>query len=184
MPARCTTPRGRFAASRSSPARTADAVIETPAPDPWSLPVRAISSLYTHHAMDQINRRVRVRGTVTGTRVGQPTWSRTSRCISRSRDVRHSIYIRDETSAALIETEQPFELSPGDVVEVAGFPIVSSTKPRLHNARHAQVERRRRTGSTRLSLDTLLAADHDSELVRVEAVLLAEVATPTDGRWC
>ena len=47
--------------------RAADAAIETRAPEPWSLAVRAISSLYTHHAMDQLDRRVRVRGTVTGT---------------------------------------------------------------------------------------------------------------------
>ena len=60
--------------------RAADAVVETSAPDPWSLPVRAISSLYTHQAMDKLDRRVRLRGTVTATGLGSPHSSRTSRC--------------------------------------------------------------------------------------------------------
>ena len=118
-------------------------MIETSAPDPWSLPVRAISSLYTHHAKEQIDRRVRLRGTVTATRVGQPTFVEDITMHSRSRDVRHQIYVRDETSAALIETEQPFALAPGDVIDVAGFPVVSSTKPRLQNAVVRRVEQRR-----------------------------------------
>jgi hypothetical protein len=108
-------------------ARTADAVIETPAPDPSSLPVRAIWSLYTHQTMDQLDRRVRLRGTVTGTRVGQPVLVEDITMHVKSRDVRHSIYVRDETSAALVHTDQPFELTPGDIVDVVGFPVVSST---------------------------------------------------------
>ena len=60
--------------------RAAAAAIETQAPEPWSLAVRAISSLYTHHAMDQLDRRVRVRGTVTGTASGSRRSSKTSRC--------------------------------------------------------------------------------------------------------
>ena len=159
--------------------RTMDAVVQTAAPDPWSLPIRAIASFYTHHAVDQIDRRVRLRGTVTATRVGQPTIVEDITMHSRSRDVRHKVYVRDETSAALVETEQSFELKPGDVIEAAGFPIVSSTKPRLQNA----VIRRVGSGTAPapialLSLETLPAADHDSELVRVAATLLADVTTP------
>ena len=128
--------------------RAIDAIIDTPPPDPWSLPVRAISSLYTHHAKDQIDRRVRLRGTVTATRVGQPTFVEDITMHSRSRDVRHKVYVRDETSAALIETDQSFELKPGDVIDVAGFPIVSSTKPRLQNAVIRRVGQRRGPAST------------------------------------
>lgn len=109
------------------------------------MPVRAISSLYTHQAKDQIDRRVRVRGTVTGTRIGQPTLVEDITMHSRSQEVRHKVYVRDETSAAMIETDQPFVLAPGDVIDVVGFPIVSSTKPRLQNAvvrRLAQAESR------------------------------------------
>ena len=71
--------------------RAADAVVETGAPEPWSLPVCAISSLYTHQAMDKLDRRVRLRGTVTATRVGQPTLVEDITMHSRSRDVRHRI---------------------------------------------------------------------------------------------
>jgi signal transduction histidine kinase len=158
--------------------RTSDAVIDTPPPEPWSLPVRAISSLYTHHAKDQIDRRVRLHGIVTGTRVGQPTLVEDITMHSRSQEVRHKVYVRDETSAALIETDQPFELKPGDVIDVAGFPIVGSTKPRLQNAVIRRVAQGVAPAPRILAHDALLAADHDSELVRVDAVLLTEVTTP------
>jgi signal transduction histidine kinase len=159
-------------------ARTADVVMDMPAPDPWTLPVRAISSLYTHHAMDQINRRVRVRGTVTGTQVGQPTWFDDITMHLRFREVRHRIYLRDGTSAALIETEQQFQLAPGDVVDVAGFPIISSTRPRLQNAAIRSVSRAALPAPKPVSSDTLLSEEHDSELVTLAAELLAEVTTP------
>jgi two-component sensor histidine kinase len=158
--------------------RTADAVLETSAPDPWTLPIRAIGSIYTHQAMDQINRRVRLRGTVTATREGQPVLVEDITMHSRSRDVRHKIYVRDDTSAALIETEESMGLKPGDIIEAAGFPIVSSTKPRLQNAAI------RRVGEGALPAPAVVTgglsalADHDAELVQVEASLLADVATP------
>ncbi len=158
--------------------RTIDAVVATAAPDPWSLPIRAIASFYTHHAVDQIDRRVRLRGTVTATRVGQPTIVEDITMHSRSRDVRHKVYVRDETSAALIETEQSFELKPGDVIEAAGFPIVSSTKPRVQNAVIRQVGTGTAPAPVALSLETRPAAAYDSQLVSVEARLLADVATP------
>ena len=159
--------------------RAADAVVETGAPEPWSLPVRAISSLYTHQAMDKLDRRVRLRGTVTATRVGQPTLVEDITMHSRSRDVRHRIYVRDESSAALIETEQALELHIGDVVDVAGFPIVSSTKPRLRNALIRRVGEATVAAPRPLAQENLLSGDHDSELVRIDdALLLAELATP------
>lgn len=157
--------------------RASEVEIETNAPDPWSLPVRAISSLYTHQAKEQSDRRVRLRGTVTATRVGRPVFVEDLTMHTRSRVVRHEIYVRDETSGALIETEQPFTLAPGDIVDVAGFPVVSSSKPRLHNA----VVRRASGGDVvaprTITRDTLLGAAHDSELVRIDGVLLTEVAT-------
>ncbi len=159
--------------------RTVDAVVETSAPAPWSLPVRSIASLYTHYAMDQVDRRVRLRGTVTATRVGQPTLVEDITMHSRSRDVRHKVYLRDESSASQIETEQSFELAPGDVIEAAGFPIASSTKPRLRNAIIRKVGTAGVPAPVALSLETRPGADHDSELVQVKATLLADMTTPT-----
>ena len=132
----------------------------------------------THQAKDQIDRRVRVRGTVTGTRVGQPTLVEDITMHSRSQEVRHKVYVRDETSAALIETDQPFAFAPGDVIDVVGFPIVSSTKPRLQNAVMRRVGHDEVPAPRTLSPAALLSAEHDSERVRVEGVLLTEVTTP------
>ena len=92
--------------------------------------------------------------------------------------MRHKVFLRDETSAALVETDQAFELKPGDVIDVAGFPIVSSTKPRLQNAVIRRVGQRAVHLPRTLAPGALLAADHDSELVRIEATLLTEVTTP------
>jgi signal transduction histidine kinase len=158
--------------------RASEVITETNAPEPWSLPVRAISSLYTHHAKEQGDRRVRLRGTVTATRVGQPVFVEDLTMHTRSRVVRHEIYVRDETSAALIETDQPFTLAPGDIVDVAGFPVVSSTKPRLQNAVVRRASRGEVAAPRIITRDTLLGAAHDSELVRIDGVLLTEVVTP------
>ena len=157
--------------------RTADAIIDTSAPPPWSLEVRAISSLFTHHAMDQLDRRVRLGGTVTGTRVGQPMLVEDITMHSRSTEVRHRIYVRDATSAALIETEQSIELSPGDVIDIAGFPVVSATNPTLKNAIIRRVGHVAPPAASALARETPLAATRDSELVTVNAVLLTEIAT-------
>jgi signal transduction histidine kinase len=158
--------------------RASEAEVETNAPDPWSLPVRAISSLYTHHAKEQSDRRVRLRGTVTATRVGQPVFVEDLTMHTRSRVVRHEIYVRDETSAALIETEQPFTLAPGDIVDVAGFPVVSSTKPRLQNAVVRRASHGEVPSPRAITRETLLGTAHDSELVRIDGHLLTAVETP------
>jgi signal transduction histidine kinase len=157
--------------------RASEAEIDTPAPDPWSLPVRAISSLYTHQAKEQSDRRVRLHGTVTATRVGQPVFVEDLTMHTRSRVVRHEIYIRDATSGALIETEQPFTLAPGDIVDIAGFPVVSSTKPRLQNAVVHRAGHHDAPAPRTISVDTLLGPAHDSELVRIEGHLLTAVET-------
>ncbi len=78
----------------------------------------------------------------------------------------------------MIETEQQFQLAPGDVVDVAGFPIISSTRPRLQNAAIRSVSRAALPAAKPVSSDTLLSEEHDSELVTIAAELLAEVTTP------
>lgn len=158
--------------------RASEVEVETNAPEPWTLPVRAISSLYTHQAKEQSDRRVRLRGAVTATRVGQPVFVEDLTMHTRSRVVRHEIYVRDETSAALIETDQPFTLAPGDIVDVAGFPVVSSTKPRLQNAVVRRASGGQKPTPRTIARDTLLGAVHDSELVRIEGHLLTAVETP------
>ena len=158
--------------------RAADALIDTSAPDPWSLAVRDISSLYTHNAMDQGDRRVHIGGTVTGTRMGQSALVEDITMHSRSREERHRIYVRADTSAALIETDRPPDLMPGDGIEAAGFPVVSATKPALKNAVIRRVGRVAPPAALILPRETPLAASYDSELVRIDAVLLTDVTTP------
>jgi signal transduction histidine kinase len=55
---------------------------------------------------------------------------------------------------------------------------VSSTKPRLQNAVVRRASRGEVAAPRALTRDTLMGAAHDSELVRIDGVLLTEVATP------
>ena len=162
-----------------------DAVVETAAPDPWSLPVRAIASLYTHHAMDQVDRRVRLRGTVTATRVGQPTLVEDITMHSRSRDVRHKVYVRDESSAALIETEQSFELAPGDVDRSRRIPDRQLDQAANSECRHPPGwDAHGVPAPVALSLETLPGDDHDSELVQSRRPVSSPMwPRRLDDRW-
>ena len=46
--------------------RTSDVEVLSPPPDPFWLPTRSISSIYNYSAAGEVNRRIRVRGVVTG----------------------------------------------------------------------------------------------------------------------
>ena len=52
--------------------RTSDITVLEPPPDPFALPVRSIRSLYNYSPAGEVNRRIRVRGVVTGYRPGHP----------------------------------------------------------------------------------------------------------------
>jgi signal transduction histidine kinase len=95
------------------------------------------------------------------------------------RYVRHVLYVDDGTGGARIETEQANRVSPGTVVEVAGFPAVTPGKPILKNAifRVAGFALQ----PTPLAIDgpTVLTADNDAALVRMEGHFLSLLTTPT-----
>src|SRR5436190_64611 len=46
--------------------RTRDVEVLEPPPDPFALPIRAIRSIYNYSVTNDVNRRIRVRGVVTG----------------------------------------------------------------------------------------------------------------------
>ena len=117
--------------------RTADAIIDTSAPPPWSLEVRAISSLFTHHAMDQLESPgAAARHGHRDSRGAAHARRRTSRCIRAPRKCgESSIYVSDgdQRRTGRDGAIDSFS-SPGDVIDIAGFPVVSATNPTLKNA--------------------------------------------------
>jgi signal transduction histidine kinase len=160
--------------------RTDEVVVEEPPPDPFSLPVRPLSSLFRYSSHDEVDRRIRVRGVVAAQRRGRPAEVRDFTSNTTYRDVRHVFYIRDESGAARIETTEGTHLRPGDVVDVAGFPTVTPTRPVLRHVVYRRVGTAAEPSPAELSESRPLAPERDAELVSAQARVLGVVASPTE----
>ena len=158
--------------------RTSDIVVLEPAPDPFALPARSIRSLYNYSAAGEVNRRIRVRGVVTGYRPGRPIEVRDFTSTARFRYVGSVLYVDDGTGGVRIETEDEYPLHAGSSVDVAGFPAVTPGKPILRNA----VVKIAGTGTPprplRLAETNLLTPDNDAMLVRMQGHLLSVLTNP------
>jgi signal transduction histidine kinase len=159
--------------------RTSDIVVLTPPPDPYSLPVRSIRSIYNYSSEGEVNRRIRVRGVVTSQVIGRPVQVSDFPTSATFRDVRHVVYLRDDESGARIETEQDLRVRPGHVVEAVGFPAVTPGKPILRNAIFRVVGTQAPASAVALTPSNMLTAEHDAELVRMDGHLLGVLRNPT-----
>ncbi len=159
--------------------RTSDVVVLSPPPDPYSLPVRSIRSIYNYSSEGEVNRRIRVRGVVTSQVPGRPVQVSDFPTSASFRDVRHVLYLRDAESGARIETEQELRVRPGHVVEAVGFPAVTPGKPILRNAVFRVVGSERPAAAIPLAPSNALTAEHDAELVRIDGQLLGVLSNAT-----
>jgi signal transduction histidine kinase len=158
----------------------AEVVVEEPPPDPFALAARPISSLYRYTSGGELDRRVRVHGVVTAQRIGLPIETSDFTTRLKYRDVRHVFYVQDETGALRVETAQDTPLRPGDKLDVAGFPAVTSTKPTLRNALFTVIGPGPEPPAALLRPESALVPERDAELVRVEARVLGIVAGPNE----
>jgi signal transduction histidine kinase len=158
---------------------TRDIEVLSAPPDPFSIPVRAIRSIYNYSSAGEVNRRIRVGGVVTSRMLGSPVQVSDFTASTTFRDVRHVIYLHDGESGARIETEQETRVEPGDVVEAAGFPAVTPGKPILHNAVFRVVGSAAPPPPITVLPSEVLTAEHDAELVRVEGQLLGILRSST-----
>lgn len=158
---------------------TADIRVESAPPDPFSLPVRSLRSIYNYSLAGEVNRRIRVRGVVTGQVLGRPVQVSDFPTSTTFRDVRHVLYLRDEESGARIETEQDTAVRPGYVVEAVGFPAVTPGKPVLRNAVYRVIGSRQTADPVVVRAPDALNAEHDAELVRIQGELLGVLRNPT-----
>jgi signal transduction histidine kinase len=159
--------------------RTSDVVVLSPPPDPFSLPVRSIRSIYNYSSEGEVNRRIRVRGVVTSQVIGRPVQVSDFPTSASFRDVRHVLYLRDAQSGARIETEEELRVRPGDLVEAVGFPAVTPGKPILRNAIFRVVGSERPAEAVAVPASNVLTAEHDAELVRMEGELLGVLRNRT-----
>jgi signal transduction histidine kinase/CheY-like chemotaxis protein len=83
-----------------------------------------------------------------------------------------SLFIQDETSGLHVSTAERVHLTPGDRVDVAGFPVVREGAPVIQGASL----RKRSSGSPPLpmliTLEEALSGNYQGRLVQMEAVLL------------
>ncbi len=159
--------------------RTSDIdVLESP-PDPFVRPVRPINSIYDYSSSGEVNRRTRVRGTVTAYIPGRPVEMNDFPSKAMFRFVRHVIYVDDGTGAARVETEQPLKLTPGTVVDVAGFPAVTPAKPVIANAVLRVVGGGEQPQPVTLEGSLVLTPEHDALLVRMQGQFLSTLRSPT-----
>ena len=161
--------------------RSSDIEVLEPAPDPFGLPVRSIRSLYNYSPAGEVQRRIRLRGVVTGYVPGRPVEIRDFSSTARFRYLRSVLYVNDGTGGARIETEEGKRVQPGTVVDVVGFPAVTEGKPILTNALFRPGGEAGQPAPVRLSDANVLTPDNDAALVQMEARLLS-VLTNVDQR--
>jgi signal transduction histidine kinase len=160
--------------------RTGEVGILEPAPDPFVLPTRSISSLYNYSPAGEVNRRIRVRGVVTGYVRGRPVEVRDFTTTAPFRYLRSVVYVNDGTGGARIETEEVHPLHAGSVVDVAGFPAVTPGKPIITNALLKVAGEGPQPAPIRISGTNVLAPDNDATVVRMEGQLLSVLTNPDD----
>ncbi len=159
--------------------RTGDIEVLAAPPDPFSIPVRSIRSIYNYSSAGEVTRRIRVRGVVTSQMLGSPVQVSDFTTSTTFRDVRHVLYLHDGESGARIETEQDTRVKPGDVVEAAGFPAVTPGKPILRDAVFRVVGTAEPPPAAIVQPSEVLTAEHDAELVRIEGQLLGILRSST-----
>jgi signal transduction histidine kinase/CheY-like chemotaxis protein/HPt (histidine-containing phosphotransfer) domain-containing protein len=132
-----------------------------PPGDPFALPARAIRSLMRFAPNDNNDHRVHVRGVVTLQRPGD------------------SLYIRDETGGVLVQTRQTSALSPGDIVDVAGFASLGEYGPVLGDAVFRHIGQAPTPPSPdAITLEDALSGNYHAQLVRIQAFVVEMGSDP------
>jgi signal transduction histidine kinase len=158
--------------------RTRDVVVLEPPPDPFSLPAREIRRIYNYSVTGEVNRRIRVRGVVTSYIPAHPVEVNDFSSTARFRYVRHVFYVSDGSDGLRIETEQSQRLTPGTVVDVAGFPAVTPGKPILTNAIFKVYGAAAQPAPIRVEGPSALSPDNDATLVNMEGRFLSLLTNP------
>jgi PAS domain S-box-containing protein len=135
--------------------RPEDIVVESPAPaDPYSVPARPMEELMQFAPRGSYGHRVKVTGTV----------------IYRQNN--STLYVQDKTEGLCVETRQSGKLSPGDQVEVLGFPAKGEYTPLLQDAVFRKIGDAPAPVPDNVTADQALSGKHDCRLVRIEATVL------------
>jgi signal transduction histidine kinase/ActR/RegA family two-component response regulator len=134
-----------------------------PAPDPATLRPKPISELLRFSAGDAPGHRIRVLGVVTLANPTGPT------------------YIQDSSSGVKIVNHAPTDLKPGDAVDVLGFAHAGAFSPEIQDAEITRLAGGQPLRPAVMTVDEALDGGHDSEFVRIDAVLVDQPASSSQN---
>jgi diguanylate cyclase (GGDEF)-like protein len=141
----------------------AEVKVEEPAPaEPFSLPLRSINHLLRFAPDMALQHRVLVRGRVT------LYWPKRLLCIA------------DDTAGLCAPTTQVGMLAPGDLTDVAGFPVSSGYIPTLEDAIFRPAGADQPVRASPITAEQAMAGDHDAEMVQIRGTLVQSDLTAKD----
>lgn len=135
--------------------RAEDLVIERPASaDPYATAMQNIGSLLQFTPQGSYGNRVKVTGTLIYQQPGI------------------ALYLQDEKQGLYVQTQEKTPLTPGDRIEVLGFPAQGDYTPVLQDAIYRKIDGGVVPRPDGVGHDEALKGTHDCRLVRIEAKLL------------
>jgi PAS domain S-box-containing protein len=135
-------------------------VLQRPAQNLWSVPVRPIRLFMRLTPEGAFTHRVRVRGVVTLQQLGQ------------------FLCIRDSEGALLVNTNQPTALKVGDLVDALGYPALGDYTVVMRDAIFQRAAAGPAPEPAVVSPENLRAGNHNADLVRLSARLLNWTTLP------
>ncbi len=128
--------------------------------DPFQSKAQSISEMQRFASMGTVGHRLHVQGTVTFHNPGK------------------MIYIYDGQTGLRVETKQPVTFSPGDRIDVVGFPHVDNFTLSLEDSRCRLLGRENAIAPTLAEAGKILGAGYDCQLVAVGGQLLDKIILP------
>jgi len=129
-------------------------VVEVPAPS--EIAQVPLASLLQFNSEGYYGRRVKVQGVVTHQK-------------------ENSLFIQDGRASLYVKSAQTNPVSPGDVVQVIGFPVLGQYAPVLEDAIFHVIGHQPEPAPTRARIDQLPTDDYDTVLVRLNGRLINRI---------
>ena len=135
----------------------AQLTVEEPAPaNPFTLPVSPVSGLLRFKPKPSSNHRRHIHGTVT------LFWPGRLLCI------------QDGLQGLCAQTDQTTPLSPGELVDVIGFPIIGAFTPTLTSATYEAAGYQHSARPITITAEQALQGNHDAELVELQGQVVGQ----------
>ncbi len=141
----------------------AQVTVEEPAPArPFASSISPVSGLLRFSPDSAWHHRVHIRGTVT------LSWPARLLCL------------QDSIHGLCAQTEQSTPLSPGELVDVIGFPVIGTFTPTLTHATFREMGHQRPAPAVAVTAEEALRGFHDAGLVEIKGQLIGQDESASD----